>query len=181
MRRGNHSVSIQYQFNFIPKHVESFFKLLRPTRLGNRLRTCTDMVQRGLRSLHKCMGNCPGGQPGTCAAGLEGRTCAACPGAQVWTFGGKNMAKHTKRKRTIFPRKKNKLNIQYIQYSFNVPSGTKFGLGGLAKKGELHAPRNGEACGECRPETSVLWLFGALGALGIVLCSYYFVRLGSVQ
>ena len=40
-----------------------------------------------LRSLHKCMDNCPGGKPGTCAAGLEGRTCAACPGAQVWRFG----------------------------------------------------------------------------------------------
>ena len=35
-------------------------------------------------SLHKCKGHCPGGKPGTCAAGLEGRTCATCPGAKVW-------------------------------------------------------------------------------------------------
>ena len=37
-------------------------------------------------SLHKCMSNCPGGKPGTCAAGLQGQTCAECPTGQVWNL-----------------------------------------------------------------------------------------------
>ena len=50
----------------------------------------------------------------------------------------------------------------------------------MNREGELqyNTLRNGEACADCRPETSVLWLLGALGALAAILCSYYFVRLG---
>ena len=66
-------------------------------------------------SVHKCMSNCPGGKPGTCSAGLQGRTCAECPTGQVWNLSCILDMWNVKRLRGHGAKRRAKINAQVYE------------------------------------------------------------------